>query len=188
MTGFDNLNLHHFEPYSRSNGPGLRSVVWVQGCSLNCPACFNPQTHPNSGGKVVSVKELARKIINLPNRIEGITISGGEPLQQLAPTIELITSIRKYSSLSIILFSGFSTHEIKQLPNPTSLFQNLDVLLAGRYRSNHHLTNKFLGSHKEIIFFTDRYTENDFTAVPPAEVIISKDGSLAFSGIDPMQG
>ncbi|MGD0006352.1 MAG: 4Fe-4S cluster-binding domain-containing protein, partial [Anaerolineaceae bacterium] len=40
------LNLHHFEPLSLVNGPGKRSVVWVQGCTLNCPGCFNPQTHP----------------------------------------------------------------------------------------------------------------------------------------------
>ena len=39
------LRLHAFLPRSRANGPGWRSVVWVQGCSLGCPGCFNPQTH-----------------------------------------------------------------------------------------------------------------------------------------------
>ncbi|MCU0780030.1 MAG: radical SAM protein [Akkermansiaceae bacterium] len=43
------LRLHAFLPRSRANGPGWRSVVWVQGCSLGCPGCFNPQTHDWEG-------------------------------------------------------------------------------------------------------------------------------------------
>jgi len=54
------LRLHAFLPRSRANGPGWRSVVWVQGCSLGCPGCFNPQTHDRAeAGEVAEVAEVA---------------------------------------------------------------------------------------------------------------------------------
>jgi len=46
------LNLYHYEPLSLVNGPGKRAVVWVQGCTLGCPGCFNPQTHSVAAGKI----------------------------------------------------------------------------------------------------------------------------------------
>ena len=59
------LRLHAFLPRSRANGPGVRAVIWVQGCSLGCPGCFNPQTHAFSGGEVVTVEELFERIVGL---------------------------------------------------------------------------------------------------------------------------
>lgn len=74
------LRLHAFLPRSRANGPGWRSVVWVQGCSLGCPGCFNPQTHNREEvGEAVEVAEVMQRI--LAAGTEGVTVSGGEPLQ-----------------------------------------------------------------------------------------------------------
>ena len=58
------LRLHGFLPRSRANGPGWRSVVWVQGCSLGCPGCFNPQTHgrEEEEGETLEVAEVMRRI------------------------------------------------------------------------------------------------------------------------------
>ena len=57
------LNLYHFEPLSLVNGPGKRAVVWVQGCSLGCPGCFNPQTHPAAAGKNWRVDRLVKWVL-----------------------------------------------------------------------------------------------------------------------------
>ena len=64
MTG-EILRLHQFLPASRANGPGLRAVLWVQGCSLGCPGCFNPQTHPFNEGQPVPVENLVSQIVAL---------------------------------------------------------------------------------------------------------------------------
>ena len=77
------LRLHGFEPCSAANGPGRRAVLWVQGCTLACPGCFNPRTHDRSGDQV-GVDELFSRIDQLGDRIEGVTVSGGEPLQGCA--------------------------------------------------------------------------------------------------------
>ncbi|MBI4663161.1 MAG: radical SAM protein [Verrucomicrobia bacterium] len=106
------LRLHHFLPQSRANGPGVRAVLWVQGCSLGCPGCFNPETHPFNRGQNVSVDDLFQRIADLTGTIEGVTLSGGEPLQQRVAVTELLRRVRIETSLSVILFTGFGWEEI----------------------------------------------------------------------------
>src|SRR5262245_10990749 len=99
------LRLHAFIPFSRANGPGTRAVIWSQGCTLNCPGCFNPETHSFKGGEEVSVDDLFRRLASIGERIEGITISGGEPLQQLHPLLAFLRRVRGETNLSVLLFT-----------------------------------------------------------------------------------
>ena len=50
--------IHAIEPRSRANGPGVRFVVWLQGCTLGCPGCFNPSTHAAAGGRELDLASL----------------------------------------------------------------------------------------------------------------------------------
>lgn len=184
----ERLRLHHFLPSSRANGPGNRAVLWVQGCSLGCPGCFNLPTHTFTGGEEVFVAELSQRLISLGARIEGITISGGEPLQQRIPLLALLRQIRQASNLSVLLLSGFTWSEIQQMPGTALLLAHVDVLLAGRYDATQHLARDLRGSaNKTVHFLTDRYTPADLAAVPPAEVVITPEGDLLLSGIEPLQ-
>jgi len=76
------LNIHSILWGSKANGPGIRAVVWFQGCSIQCQGCFNPATHSFQSMQLLESKVLAGKIIGQGNKIEGITISGGEPFDQ----------------------------------------------------------------------------------------------------------
>ncbi|MFH1265139.1 MAG: 4Fe-4S single cluster domain-containing protein, partial [Planctomycetota bacterium] len=76
------IRLHAFEPASRANGPGLRAVVWFQGCTLRCPGCFNPGTHNPLSGHESDTATLAAEILAIRRKIEGVSVSGGEPFQQ----------------------------------------------------------------------------------------------------------
>lgn len=181
------IRLHAFEPVSRVNGPGPRAVVWVQGCTLGCPGCFNPETHTSANGAEWDVTELAAAIAAQADRIEGVTISGGEPLQQGRAVIELLERIRKTTRLSTLVFTGFSWGEIQSMPVCGALTQAVDVLLAGRYRAEERVASGLLGSaNKTVHFFTDRYTQADLNAIPEAEVTISPEGEMIFSGIHPL--
>ncbi len=180
------LRLHQFLPQSRVNGPGLRAVLWVQGCSLGCPGCFNPQTHAFEGGELASIDSLVSQLIALQSSIEGLTISGGEPLQQRLPLINLLRRVRQETSLSTLLLSGFSWAEIQQMPEASELLACLDVLIAGRYDAGQHVARDLRGSaNKTIHFLTLRYRLSDLQAVPTAEVIITATGEVLISGIDP---
>ena len=180
------LHLHAFIPRSRANGPGLRAVLWVQGCTLGCPGCFNPETHAG-GGNAYDPATLAAEIAALPD-IEGLTISGGEPLQQITALEPLLAALRTRTTLSIILFTGFEPDEIQRLPGAEAVLTHCDVLIAGRYRREQHLAADLRGSsNKQLLFLTDRYTPADFNDLPPTEIWINPDGSLTFSGISPLK-
>jgi anaerobic ribonucleoside-triphosphate reductase activating protein len=182
------LRVHNFLPFSHANGPGLRAIIWVQGCSLRCPGCFNPETHPFEGGEMVTVSDLFDRIVALGDAIEGITVSGGEPLQQWRPLLALLRRVRQETTLSILLFTGYTWAEIQQMPDARALLACADVLIAGRYDPSQHLARGLRGSANQTVhLLTDRYTTDDLESVPPAEVIITAKGEVAVSGIDPLR-
>ena len=181
------IRLHAFEPVSVVNGPGKRAVIWVQGCTLGCPSCFNPETHNNESGIDWEIDKLVSAISAQEKIIDGITISGGEPLQQHHALTELLKRIRMASELSVLLFTGYTWEEIQVMPVREALFEHVDVLLAGRYDANRRVAAGLLGSaNKTVHFFTDRYTQFDLDIVPEAEITISPEGEIVLSGIRPL--
>jgi anaerobic ribonucleoside-triphosphate reductase activating protein len=185
VTGQRPLRLHAFEPCSAVNGPGIRAVVWVQGCTLGCPGCFNPSTHPRPGTEVAAA-DLAGRILALGDRIEGVTISGGEPLQQRGAVLQLLRALRARTALSAILLTGYRFAELTRMPEAAELTGLLDVLIAGRYEQTLRLGRGLRGSaNKTVHLLTGRYTLADLDRVPDAEVIIGPGGRLTVSGIDP---
>jgi anaerobic ribonucleoside-triphosphate reductase activating protein len=181
------LRLHGFERASRANGPGLRAVVWVQGCTLGCPGCFNPGTHDPSGGELQDTAELAATLLNLRERIQGVSISGGEPFQQPEPLLDLLTRLDG-SGLSRLVFSGYTLREIERQPLGPAIIAHLDVIIAGRYAPKRHKGRGMLGSsNQRICLLTARHSLAEFDRVPPAEIILHPNGNITFSGIAPLR-
>ncbi len=181
------LRVHHFEPSSRANGPGLRSVLWLQGCTLGCPGCFNPETHRMHSGQLTQVKDLFKQIQSQASRIEGLTISGGEPLLQKKPLTALLQRTRQMTNLSVVVFTGFEWPEVERMPGISALIDCMDVLIAGRYSGEQRIAHALSGSkNKSFHFFTPRYSPADFEEIPVAEVILKPDGHIHLSGIDPL--
>jgi anaerobic ribonucleoside-triphosphate reductase activating protein len=182
------LRLHRFLPRSRANGPGLRAVLWVQGCALGCPGCYNPATHPTGDGEAVPVADLFARLAALGDGIEGVTVSGGEPLQQRPALLELLRHVRRATALSVLIFTGFTWDEVGRFPEAGELLACVDVLIAGRYDAARRVARGLLGSaNKTVHFLTARYTAADLEAVPPAEVVIGDAGEVMLSGIDPVR-
>ncbi len=181
------IRIHRFLPFSYANGPGVRAVIWVQGCSLGCAGCFNPKTHP-SDGEFTSVDDLFLRIIHLDDAIEGISVSGGEPLQQYYPILTLLRRVRQETQLSVLMFTGYTWEEIQQMPDSGTLLQSIDVLIAGRYDAAQRLARDLRGSANQTVhFLTDRYSATDLQNVASAEAIITADGEVIISGIDPVR-
>jgi len=185
MTAQPVLTIHRVVDASRANGPGVRAVVWVQGCTLNCPGCANPETHDPAGGTRVPVSILAEHICGISSKIEGITVSGGEPLQQASALAALLKEIRRRTRLSILLFSGYTMQEIEALKAGKAVLRLADVLIAGRYDRARRVARGLLASSNQTIhFLTDRYGPADLAEVPEAEVLIESDGTVVVTGID----
>ena len=170
------LRLHAFEPRSRANGPGVRAVLWLQGCDLACPGCYNPATHAERGGTVRAVADLAAEIEALGDGIEGISVSGGEPLQQPEGLLRLLATLRARTRLSVLLFSGYTIEEIRSRPLGPAVLDHLDVLVDGRFVARRRLARGLRGSaNQRIHLLTDRYDRADVESVPEAEIRIEVD-------------
>lgn len=180
------LRIHAIEPKSRANGPGSRFVVWMQGCTLGCPGCFNPTTHDAAGGREVTVDEIAAQLAATRD-IEGLSLSGGEPLQQAEAAVALLDAARALG-LSTLAFSGYTLDEIRALPHGPDVLARLDVLIDGRYVSTQRLATGLRGSaNQRIQRLTDRYSIADVEATPVAEVRISATGEVVLTGVNPLK-
>jgi anaerobic ribonucleoside-triphosphate reductase activating protein len=176
--------VHAVDPRSRANGPGVRFVVWLQGCTLGCPGCFNPATHASEGNEVDVDAVLAQLAAA---RVEGLTLSGGEPLQQPEAARALLAGARRLG-LSTLAFSGYTLAEIRELAGGPEILALLDVLVDGRYVSTERLGRGLRGSaNQRIHLLTERHTLADVEATPVAEIVIGRDGLVQLTGVDPLK-
>jgi anaerobic ribonucleoside-triphosphate reductase activating protein len=179
------VRIHATEARSRANGPGSRFVVWMQGCTLGCPGCFNPTTHDAAGGRVVEVAALAAEMAESGS--EGLSLSGGEPLQQAEAAVALLDAARALG-MSTLAFSGYTIDEIRALPHGPDVLARLDVLIDGRYVSTERLASGLRGSaNQRIQRLTERYAMSDIEATPVAEIRISATGEAILTGVNPLK-
>jgi anaerobic ribonucleoside-triphosphate reductase activating protein len=127
------LNLAGFLARSAVNGPGIRAVVWVQGCPFRCEGCFNERFQPFSPATYVTVSDLAGTILSLPD-IDGVTFSGGEPFAQAGPLAALGNTLRA-AGLSIVTYTGYTGDQLAGGDDSAwpALLAVTDLLITGPY-------------------------------------------------------
>lgn len=173
--------LHGKIESSEVNGPGNRAVIWFQGCTLNCAGCWNPDTHKFDASRIVSNQEIRNWLLALEG-IEGITFSGGEPMQHVADVIDIAEFVKDVlPDLSVGMFTGYTQRELEKghwhtlLPGVGALIpgdgelwarvaKSLDFAVMGRFNASKVTTTKPLcgSSNQDIVMFSDRYGAKDF--------------------------
>lgn len=138
------------------DGPGLRYVIFTQGCSHNCKGCHNPQTHDFSGGYETTTEELLNEITQ-QKLISGITLSGGEPFSQAAACAELARQAKKHG-LNVLTYSGYYYRELLALAEKNQDISDLlaatDILIDGPYdETKKDLNLPFRGSSNQSIIY-----------------------------------
>jgi anaerobic ribonucleoside-triphosphate reductase activating protein len=172
--------VHAIEPASRANGPGLRTVIWFQGCRRACPGCFNPLTHAADGGVEMETEELANRIATL-----GVSISGGEPFEQPEALLDLVQRLRA-RDLSILIYSGYAIEEIRAMPAGPPVLGAIDILIDGPYIDALRGQGGFPGSaNQRIHLLTSRHRPEEFVSLPRTEIILHRDGSITLTGAAP---
>jgi len=146
---------------SKVNGPGNRFVLWTQGCSKGCSECFNPETWSNNIFKEYSPRQIFELIKNF--EVDGITISGGDPLEQEYELLELLFLLKEIKlPKGIILFTGFSRNEILENPIREKCLEYIDVLIDGRYEKNLKVDFSLRGSsNQEFYFFSNKISSDE---------------------------
>lgn len=119
--------IHSFETFGTVDGPGIRFVIFMQGCSLKCKYCQNRDTWDLNGGAEYTVSDIVEMIAKYKNYFGekgGVTISGGEPLLQVDFVIELLTNLKELGIHTAIDTSGsfIISDKIKKVIDLTDLF------------------------------------------------------------------
>ncbi|MDO9549848.1 MAG: 4Fe-4S single cluster domain-containing protein [Methanoregula sp.] len=180
------INLAGFLARSSANGPGIRSVVWVQGCPLHCEGCFNPQFLPFTPVEQVTPSALADTIF-AQEPIDGVTFSGGEPFAQADALGELGERLQQRGH-SLVTFTGFSADRVLTSARPSwkRLLAVTDLLVAGPYIPSLKCETPLIGSsNQRIVPLTDAITlpESHFPGSGQvAEFTIHPDGTLTATG------
>ena len=175
------LNIARWVERSAVNGPGERFVLWLQGCPLRCPGCWNPDTWDFAPRHLVSVDEVIRAI-DAASGIEGVTFTGGEPLAQAAALIPLAAGIRE-RGLSLMVFSGYRLNQLVD-PPARELLSYADILVDGQFiRARRDLSLPWRGSRNQRVhFLTSRYTADSMHQAGRLEVHIHADASASVTG------
>lgn len=177
------FNLAHIEPTTHIYGPGPRYTLWLQGCNLACRGCWNKQMWSHKPHTLLHRKTLLEQILETKN-INGITLLGGEPLQQANNTLWLIEQIRQHSQLNILVYTGYEPNEIKEQGVWDRLTDYADLIISGRYeQSLRNINQQWRGSeNQQLIYPTNsRLTAQD-NNLNEIEIIISEQGAVTTLG------
>lgn len=154
------LAIAHIIPDTQAEGPGNRFAIWVQGCSIRCEGCCNPELFGFGGGQKRSPDELAKQVIDTPD-IEGISLLGGEPFDQPAALLALVEPIAR-AGLSVMIYSGYTLDQLKGRPEPEipGVLALTDLLVDGPYdQTSPETSRRWLGStNQQMHFLTARYS------------------------------
>ncbi len=151
------------------DGPGLRYVIFTQGCPHRCEGCHNPETHDFCGGKLTDTDRLFEECTENP-LTKGVTFSGGEPFCQAEALYSLAVRFKE-RGYHIMAYSGWTFEELLEKSENEEyvgrLLHMLDILVDGRFElKNRSLTLNFRGSsNQRIIDVQKSFSENSVTEV-----------------------
>ncbi|MBG6238543.1 anaerobic ribonucleoside-triphosphate reductase activating protein [Mycetocola sp. CAN_C7] len=132
------LRWSRFLPATSAEGPGLRAALWVQGCNVRCPGCFNPHLWAERGAAVDETTVLATRFVTdaVAAGAQGITLLGGEPFDQAAALATIAEAFRD-AGLTVMTFSGYTLDLLTEWAGDRAdiarLLAATDLLIDGPY-------------------------------------------------------
>ncbi len=147
------MRLSGITPESIVDGPGLRIVIFAQGCVHQCPHCQNPETWDRNAGSEFTVKQLMRALKQHKKNKQGITLSGGEPFLQAA---ELAQTARAAHQMGwdVVTYTGFNCEQLlaDTSADIQALLSESDILIDGKYiHELRDISLKFRGSSNQRV-------------------------------------
>ena len=136
------------------DGPGIRVVVFVQGCDHNCPNCHNPDSYDFNGGKEHTVQQVIRMVKKPgPGRklVRGVTFSGGEPFLQAGDLAQIAFEAHRIG-WDVTTYTGYTYEDLVKFNDPeiNALLDLTDYLIDGPYiHEMRDLDLKFRGSYNQ---------------------------------------
>ncbi len=149
------IRLYGIIKESIVDGPGLRYVIFVQGCPHHCKGCHNPESHDMKGGFMTTTTRIWESLIKNPS-IKGVTFSGGEPFCQPAPLAEIGRCARE-RGLNVMTYSGYTYEKLLEMAAEDSGVHDLlsvtNYLVDGPFiEAERDLSLRFRGSRNQNIY------------------------------------
>ena len=149
------MNYAEIRKFDVSNGPNIRTTLFVSGCTNGCPGCFNSDLKDFNYGNPWSkdVEDEFLSYVKNPN-IHGVNILGGDPMAQTQDDdlLNLLKRIKKETGKSIWLWSGYTYEEIINDDKKNEILKQVDVLIDGRFEiDKRDLMLKYRGSSNQRI-------------------------------------
>ncbi|MBQ2661148.1 MAG: anaerobic ribonucleoside-triphosphate reductase activating protein [Clostridia bacterium] len=146
------LRINAYIRESIVDGPGIRYVIFTQGCPHNCEGCHNPQTHDFAGGYDIDIQRIIDGINEDP-MLSGVTFSGGEPFCQ-AGKLAIIAKAVHEKGLNVMTYSGYTHEELVKMAEEDQEVKELlcetDILVDGPFiLKERDLTLMFRGSRNQ---------------------------------------
>lgn len=179
------LRIATISPDTEAEGPGRRFALWVQGCSIRCAECCNPEMFDARRGTETPVADLVAQI---PAGVEGVSILGGEPFDQAAGVTAFVRAA-KARGLTTMIYSGYYLAELRARPDTADALAATDLLVDGRY--DHAQPEpppprgrRWIGSANQTMHFLgDAYSASDPRMRAPNTIEIRvQDGKLLING------
>ena len=151
------LRINGLVEESIVDGPGMRFVVFTQGCPHRCQGCHNPESHALDGGYVVDTAEILDTFLQNP-LLHGMTFSGGEPFMQAEALCFLAEQV-KASSKSLVIYTGYTCEVLARWaltePAVDRLLTLADILIDGPYREDRrNLDLAYRGSANQRLLYS----------------------------------
>ena len=148
-----------------TNGPGIRTTLFVSGCTHNCKDCFNKEQQDFNYGEEFT-KEIEDEFIEYTKarQIKGVNILGGEPMQQVKDNtlLNLLKRIRMETNKPIWLWSGYTLEEILRNEKRLEILKEVDVLMDGRFEADKRdIMLKYRGSSNQRVIDVKRTLKED---------------------------
>lgn len=158
------IKVAGFEKESFVDGNGIRYTIFVQGCKHHCKGCHNPSTWNFQGGIDMTTQDILEDIKSKKDNIDGITLSGGDPIYQAKNLIGLVKAIKEKTELDIWCYTGFTFEELKQNKDKSiaELLKYVDVIVDGQYIQELSSTElRFKGSSNQRIIDVKQSIESN---------------------------
>lgn len=154
--------IHSYESFGTVDGPGVRFVIFLQGCPLRCLYCHNPDTWAYEGGEEYTVDQVVGEILKYKTYIKdgGVTISGGDPLVQIDFVIELFTALKAHNIHTALDTSGYLYSKLTEKNYERLLAVTDLVLLDIKHIDNEKHKTLTSQSNKPVLAFAQFLSEH----------------------------
>ena len=187
------LRIARFQERSQALGPGIRAVVWFQGCAFDCPGCIAAEMNRSDDFELATPSDLAERVLKIRG-IEGVTLSGGDPFDQpLTLLADFLEILKRRSELSVMCYTGRTLDQLRRSgPNDVTarILKWLDILIDGLYVESLNDGSAWRGSsNQQIHFLSPRYRQLESSVCRnqerQLEVSVGSSHEIEITGIPP---